>query len=281
MNRTKIEYLTHTWNPIAMRCSRVSEGCRRCWHLSMADRLAQNPTMSDDRRQAYGGGAPVLFMDELTAPLRIRKPAVIGVQFMGDLFHENVPNGFIRDVWQAMTNAQQHTFIVLTKRPERMLHWYTRIWEREPLPNVIVGVSVEDQATADKRIPLLLQTPAACRVVSFEPMLGHINLDDGVSSWLSCRNGEKQRSRNDGYCCESYAVAGECYRGIDWVICGSESGPGARPMKIEWARSVKDQCVAAGVPLFYKQGPGDDGVVCGMPVLDGQVWAQKPEREQP
>jgi protein gp37 len=218
-------------------------------------------------------------MDELTAPMRTRKPAVIGVQFMGDLFHENVPNGFIRDVWQAMTNAQQHTFIVLTKRPERMLHWYTRIWEREPLPNVIVGVSIEDQATADKRIPLLLQTPAACRVVSLEPMLGPVDLHN--------ESGFERRYDYDWLTGENYRwddgtpAPQQNSPNLNWVIMGCESGPGARPMQIEWARSIKAQCVAAGIPLFYKQGPGDDGVVCGMPVLDGQVWAQKPEREQP
>ena len=273
MNRTKIEYLTHTWNPIAMRCSRVSEGCRRCWHLSMADRLAQNPTLSDDRRQAYGGGAPVLFMDELTAPLRIRKPAVIGVQFMGDLFHSNVSSDFILRVWLAMLNAPQHTFIVLTKRSSRAqmlldewMHSAMRLASclREevpwPLPNVIVGVSIEDQATADKRIPLLIQTPAACRVVSLEPMLEPVELRRAFGT-----EGPRQ----------TYIEQ------LDWVIMGCESGPGARPMQIEWARSIKAQCVAAGIPLFYKQGPGDDGVVCGMPMLDGHIWAQKPEREQP
>jgi len=252
----------------------------------MTGRFAKNPVLSPDKRATYAGRRnPWLDEAELHAPLQRFKPAVIGVQFMGDIFHEKVEESIIEDVFSVMGRCPMHTFVVLTKRDKRMQAFVHQrrgvFFKGMAFPNIIMGVSVEDQETANKRILSLLQTPAACRVVSLEPMLGHINLDDGVSSWLSCRNGEKQRSRNDGYCCESYAVAGECYRGIDWVICGSESGPGARPMKIEWARSVKDQCVAAGVPLFYKQGPGDDGVVCGMPVLDGQVWAQKPEREQP
>lgn len=261
MQTTGIEYLTHTWNPIAMRCSRVSEGCRNCWHLRMADRMKGMLSLSPHKVRAYAGiEGPYLDENMLSKPLRSRAAnAIIGVQFMGDLFHEDVPNGFIREVWQVMTNAQQHTFIVLTKRPERMLRWYTRIWEREPLPNVWLGVSVENLATAKERIPLLLQTPAACRLVSLEPMLEPVNLD---------------------LCYKCQADPDQCseHNKLDWVIMGCESGPGARPMNIEWARSVKDQCVAAGVPLFYKQGPGHDGYFCGMPMLDGHIWAQRPEK---
>ena len=240
MQKTKIGYLTHTWNPIAMRCTPVSDGCRNCWHLRMAARLKEI-TEHLDEKVAYSGGTPWLRKKELDAPLRLRKPARIGVQFMGDLFHESVDGQFIIDVFLIAERCKQHTFMFLTKRPERMLAIFSYMYNRErlvkekrPIPdNIWLGVSVEDQKTADERIPLLLQTPAAVRFVSYEPALGPILF---ASQWM-----DKGR----------YGQYGVSV--IDWIVMGGESGPGARPMHPEWVRSVRDQCQAAEVPLYFKQ----------------------------
>ena len=272
MQRTKIEYLTHTWSPIAMRCTPGSAGCKNCWHLAMADRLAANPKLPDDVRAAYAGkGPPVLREDELEAPLRLEKQAVIGVQFMGDLFHADVQLGYIRRIWNVMAKCLRHQFVLLTKRPERMhifAQWLAGAddisiaeWPR----NVILGVSVENQAAADERIPWLLWTPAAKRVVSYEPALSAVDF----SSWLEPDyQGISQQAewepvdRNDPR-----------YNAIDWVIAGCESGPHRRPAQLDWFRQVRDQCIAAGTPYFLKQMEVD-GKVVKMPALDGKVWSE-------
>lgn len=257
MQKTKIEYLTHTWNPIAMCCTPVSAGCANCWHLRMAHRMAFNHnTISLTRAGAYGGGNPILVEDELSAPLRLRKPARIGVQFMGDLFHENITNEMISKIVCKMTVAIKHTFFILTKRPERMFKFYThpQPWPTAKLPNVWLGVSVEDQKTADERIPLLLQTPAAHRWVSYEPALGPVD--------FTALAHEENFTRRDGkWTLFSNALTGERstspYSGVtgpklDWLVMGGETGSRARPMHPDWARSVRDQCHAAGTPLFFK-----------------------------
>ena len=157
MNRTKIEYLDYTWNPLAMRCTPISEGCAHCWHLRMCDRLAGNKAFSVAVRNAYqGGGPPVLIQERLEDPLRRRKPGRIGVQFMGDLFHEDVDPRWIADIWRAMYYADQHTFLVLTKRPGRMYQILSRYPAEMILPNVWLGITAENQQRAHERIPLLL-----------------------------------------------------------------------------------------------------------------------------
>jgi len=252
MNKTSIEYLDYTVNPLAMRCRPVSAGCENCWHLGMAKRFAKNPAIPAERRAAYAGGTPVLIEKELNAPRKLRKPAVIGVQFMGDLFHEDVSGDFLVHVMETIGEAPQHTFLILTKRPQRMRKMTEEAWYGHHIPNVWLGVSVENQETADERIPILWQIPAAVKFISYEPALGPLVLGDACEEWWqSC--------------------------GIDWVICGGESGSGAREMKIEWARSVKDECAGVGIPFFYKQGPGDDGAFIKMPLLDGRTWAEMPE----
>ena len=286
MQKTNIEYLTHSWNPIAMRCTRVSAGCKNCWHLRMANRLGGNDVFHGDVQAAYNGGAPVIRQKELSAPLRRKKPARIGVQFMGDLFHESITNEQIAAVYGVMAASPQHTFLVLTKRPVEAASWYKWISAKEgpgfehvncigimqfetkkihtlsgygdpwPLPNVWLGVSVEDQETADERIPTLLQIPAAKRFVSIEPMLGAVD----IGMYLL-----------DG---DGLDVAGgwpQSHPGLDWCIVGCESGPGARECKEEWVRSVKNQCVRAGVPLFLKQMVRN-GKTISNPELDGRVW---------
>lgn len=267
MNRTKIDYLTHTWSPIAMRCTPVSAGCANCWHLSMARRHAGNHTLRPEMREARAGGKPWLNPEELGAPLRLRKPAVIGVQFMGDLFHESVTYEQIWPVLTVIGAVRESAFVVLTKRPGRMAEvfdWWgsggaarvrvapggpifeaallassqANVW---PLPNLWLGVSVEDQKTADERIPILLGIPAAVRWVSYESALGRADLN------LNMRGG------------------------ISWVVAGAETGPGKRPADLGWFRRMRDQCAAAGIPFFFKVDSA------GNHELDGKIHEQLPE----
>jgi len=241
MNKTGIEYLTHTWNPIAMRCSPISEGCRSCWHIAMCKRHSANPKLSPDIRTARAGGPPILLVDKLDEPKRLRKPAVIGVQFMGDLFHEAVSDDDISAVFLRMATFYTHTFMVLTKRPKRMREWIINCGWEKSWPNIWLGVSVENQKRADERIPILLDTPAAVRFVSCEPILSEIDF----SAYPPFKT--KYRSAVE----VGKVLSGEY--GIHWVIVGAESGPGARPMNPDWARSILTQCKQAGVSFFMKQ----------------------------
>ncbi len=231
-----------------------------------------------------------MFVEEyLLDPLRLKKPRRIFVNSMSDLFHENVSDEMLDKIFAVMALCPQHTFQVLTKRPERMLAYSGvggfshRICVqmraitgssssrfRYPSPNVWLGVSVENQKTADERIPLLLQTPAAGRFVSAEPLLGDVDLScwlepTGVECMDICpgrrfvKDGEIEAVLHRG---ETIPICPDCGleatwtgydEGLDWVIAGGESGPGARPMHPDWVRSMRDQCVAAGVPFFFKQ----------------------------
>ena len=207
-------------------------------------------------------GRVELIPSKLDEPLRWRKPRRVFVNSMSDLFHEALLKTEIEQVFDVMSNAPRHTFQVLTKRPERMqefMEW--RVERRADLaPNVWLGVSVEDQATADERIPLLLQTPAAVRFVSLEPALGPVDFD-GPSpypdkGWLCGWHAEPEHasgcdgSCSQGRCPEAVQVQNER---LDWLIVGGESGPGARPFDVAWARPVVAQCKAAGVACFVKQ----------------------------
>ncbi len=188
------------------------------------------------------------------------RPRRVFVCSMGDLFHEQVPDEFIAAVFDVMTQegGNHHTYQVLTKRPARALDFLTRYYLNgrvPPLPNVWIGVTAEDQERADERIPLLLQTPAAVRFVSIEPMLGQIDLwaiNDG--SWYD-HEGATQYNALTG--AAWWGGTGDHGLGggpkLDWVICGGESGPGARPMSPEWARQLRDSCADAGVPFLFKQ----------------------------
>lgn len=250
-DKTNIEWTDATWNPVT-GCSKVSAGCKHCYAERDWARLSANVATR------YYGRA---FTDVechrgvLDTPLRWKRPRRIFVNSMSDLFHEDVPYEFLDEVFDVMARAPQHVFQVLTKRPERMLAYlvgaeatirdmvkyepaaYTMQW---PLSNVWLGVSVEDQATADERIPLLLRTPAAVRWISAEPLLGPIDLNAvallGTTFSAIVRGGEDSR-----------------VKGIDWVVVGGESGPKARPMHPNWVRSVRDQCAAASVPFLFKQ----------------------------
>ncbi len=292
MNKTKIQFLTHSWNPIAMRCTRVSDGCDNCWHIRMAKRHAGNDRLSPEVRAAKAGGPPILIASELQAPLRMKTPARIGVQFMGDLFHKDVPFEFIAAVFGVMGLAGEHDFQVLTKRPERLAEFcewqadkklsayladyvlqpHGWSWDaacnnldgpcgrQRPLPNVQLGTSVENQA-AVHRIEHLVRCPAAVRFLSLEPLLGDLS---GILSTDRCpsrcdgnrctmRTGHKGRHRALRPTGGWGATDEPTPSSIDWVIVGGESGSGARPMHPDWVRSIRDQCKAADVPFFFKQ----------------------------
>jgi len=281
MNKTKIEYLDYTWNPLAMRCSPVSEGCLNCWHLAMAKRLAKNPMISAEERGAYleaegWKGSPQLRNKELEAPFHLKKPARIGVQFMGDLFHESVSSRFINSVIGIMTAEEtgHHMFFILTKRPQKMRDYFKNFTKcgvilSEFIEGVYLGVSVEDQKTADERIPILLQIPVAKRFVSVEPMLGPIDL-----------TGYRDSEKNDRQYLETNIQA------LDWVVLGGETGPHARPLYPDWVRSLRDQCQAAGVPFFFKgwgewASPSQIEISIMLSIYDGDTKRFDPKGKNP
>jgi len=268
-------YIQATWNPIA-GCTHVSEGCRNCYAEHIASRFS-DPGMwgyGFAERTSKGGrwtGRVELLPHKLDIPLRHTRPRSYFVGSTSDLFHRDLSDD---DIDQVLTRAQvadRHRYLILTKRPERMREYFTSLaaaedWPglngrivrmgedshivlRWPLPNVWLGVSVEDQATADARIPHLLATPAAVRFVSAEPLLGPIDMRDLT---VTTQSGYEQWDVLDR------AEAADAEPGyptavLDWVIVGGESGPGARPMHPDWVRSIRDQCVAAKVPFFFKQ----------------------------
>jgi protein gp37 len=247
---TKIEWTDETWNPVT-GCDKVSPGCQHCYAQRMARRLAG--------RYGYPADDPfrvTLHPDRLDQPLHWKKPRRVFVCSMSDLFHEDLTLGETEQVLKVMLDAPQHTYQILTKRPERMKIAYTVFcqtfnggWPTNPLPNVWLGVTAEDQKRADERIPTLLQTPAAVRFVSVEPMLGPVDF----SAWLWC----KWCDGNGGIDGMGYTECPHCNgtgqgTEIGWMIVGCESGPGRRPMKLEWAVDLVEQCKAAGVPVFVK-----------------------------
>lgn len=276
---TKIEWADATWNPVT-GCTLVSEGCRNCYAARLAaTRMKHHPSREGLARINADGVAKftgeVRFNEEwLTVPLHWRKPRRVFVCAHGDLFHPDVPGEWIDRVFAVMALCPQHTFLVLTKRPERMrvylsendmparvadpgarlvkdgdeAHDYLRWHQTWPLPNVWLGVSIEDQATADERIPYLLATPAARRFVSAEPLLGPVTL-----STIDVSGDEEIAPLGWDWLERFEDAATDKTPRLDWVIVGGESGPGARPMHPDWARRLRDQCQAAGVAFFFKQ----------------------------
>lgn len=248
---TSIEWTEATWNPI-LGCTKVSPGCDHCYAERIVERFHGKGSFADVR----------LNEAKLNLPLTWKRPRRVFVNSMSDLFHEGVPDDFIVDVFARMWWSPRHTFQVLTKRHARMRSLMPKVEEalRQiagdltlvdaptpltwPLPNVWLGVSVEDQKWADIRIRHLLETPAAVRWLSCEPLLGPLNLQRYLSgiAYSSTAMGR--------------GVGGQMFTsgpGLDWVVVGGESGPGARPMHPQWLRSLRDQCEAAGVPHFLKQ----------------------------
>lgn len=280
MSKTSIGWTEHTWNPLA-GCTRHSEGCNNCYAFKMTKRLA---AMGQKNYMGLAGnghfnGVVRTLPDMLQVPMRRKKPTMYFVNSMSDLFHKAVPDDFIDQVFAVMASCPQHIFQVLTKRADRMAEymctgnrleriydqWYsvndkTPCAAAWPLPNVWMGVSVENQEQADLRIPELLKVPAAVRFLSCEPLLGPLDL------W-----GANYRNPSGGF---TGAVT-SWGNGVSWVITGAESGHGARPMQLDWVRDLRDQCQGAGVPFFFKQQIVD-GKKVELPELDGQVWAQFP-----
>lgn len=277
-DNTGIEWTDATWNPVT-GCTKVSPGCDHCYAETVAHRFDGTP--------AYPNGFQVTLRPErLDQPLRWKRPRRIFVNSMSDLFHDQVPEEYIAKVFAVMLLAQRHTFQVLTKRHGRMrsllnshAFWTRVLYEAlDPelpagdrdglqlslhyLPNVWLGVSTEDQQWADIRIPALLDTPAAFRFISAEPLLGQIDLLNvagrnvltGVGNRIAMTTLRSPR--------QTHIITPTC---LDWVIVGGESGPGARPMHPDWARTLRDQCALADVPFLFKQwgeyrpaGRGDD-----------------------
>lgn len=229
-------------------------------------------------------GEVELIEKQLPLPLKWRKPKRIFVNSMSDLFHDALSDEQIDRVFAVMATAKWHTFQVLTKRPQRMRAYLRRLhglwmgpWETEedrakwitfedftentrflyrtdfPLPNLWLGVSVENQKTADARIPLLLKTPAAIRFVSYEPALGPVRLFDDNEGVVEGCAVVKSGGVTPGTPHEAPEGYGDSFVGIDWLVMGGESGPGARPMHPDWVRSMRDQCKAWDIPFFFKQ----------------------------
>lgn len=269
---SKIEWTDEVWNPTT-GCDRVSDGCTHCYALTMAKRLkamgsAKYQTDGDPRTSGPGFGL-AMHEDVLTLPLRWLKPRRVFVNSMSDLFHPRVTDAFLARVFAVMARAPQHSFQLLTKRPARMLSVLgydglrlmeaapdddtaQALYEQWPLPNVWVGVSVEDQQTADSRIPDLVETPAAVRWVSVEPLLGPVNLAPYLKVWQPHPGAPYERV----YDLDRAGPDPRQASLLDWVVVGGETAPrarAARPMHPDWARTLRDQCTAAGVGFFFKQ----------------------------
>jgi len=254
MGKTTIEWTDASWNPI-VGCTEISPGCANCYAARLAGtRLKNHPDyhgLVDKRRGEHRWLGEVRFLaDRLEEPLHWKKPRRIFVCDMGDLFHESVVTWWIESVFNVISKCPQHTFQILTKRASRMKEYFRPKelvsicdW---PLPNVWLGVSVENQHFADERIPLLLTTAAAIRWISAEPLLGPVDLrflQPNREVEIDSLKGTHGVYRPHG---------GENSK-LDWVVCGGESGANARPMHPDWARSLRDQCKAASVPFFFKQ----------------------------
>lgn len=254
-DKTGIEWTDATWNPVR-GCSKVSDGCKHCYAETVAARFS-GPGQPYEGTITNGrwNGTIRAAMDHLQDPLHWRRPRRIFVNSMSDLFHEEIPAEVLGSIFHVMAEAKQHTFQVLTKRPERMVQWFNEPFANRfgSLPNVWLGVSVENQQAADERIPLLLQTPAAVRFLSCEPLLGAIDLSAWLPQVNSCQNTITDPDGKDAYRRMINAAARRIGPTIDWVIAGGESGSGARPMHPEWARKLRDQCYRAFVPFFFKQ----------------------------
>lgn len=302
MSSTAIEWTDRVWNPTT-GCDQVSPGCDHCYALTMAKRLkgmgsAKYQRDGDPRTSGPGFGLSV-HPSALTAPLHWRRPARVFVNSMSDLFHADVPDEFIARVWAVMAATPQHTYQVLTKRHGRMrsllsTERFDLMVAREwtvlgvpdgsldggdhsppwPLPNVWVGVSVEDQKRADLRIPALLDTPAAVRFLSCEPLLGAVDL----SRWLDlppiCGCGESPPGAPGAPGCSAWCMSPRP-SGLGWVIAGGESGPRSRPMHPGWARQLRDQCQTAGVPFLFKQ----HGDWAPLPVQDNYQFRMETDHD--
>ena len=234
---TGIEWTEATWNPVT-GCNKVSPGCKNCY----AERLSMR--LQKMRSPKYARGFEVaLHPKSLKDPMKWKKPRLVFVNSMSDLFHEKIPVDYIDSVFEVMVRCPQHTFQILTKRPEQasLLHlpWARNIW---------LGVSVESEAYIE-RVRSLLRIPSIVRFVSAEPLLGPL------------------------------PSLGPYMDDLDWIIAGGESGPHCRPMDPDWARGIRDMCVRTHVPFFFKQWGGVNKKKAGR-TLDGLTWNQMPVQAQ-
>lgn len=285
-DKTGIEWTDATWNPVT-GCDRVSPGCAHCYALELAGRLklmgSPGYQRDGDRRSSGPGFAVTLHPDRLDQPLRWTKPRMVFVNSMSDLFHEEIPDSYIAEVFGVMAAVGRHTFQVLTKRPERMQRVLNSedFWETVDalcrsrgstspvrrstlaLPNVWLGVSIENRRFVE-RAELLRNTPAAVRFISAEPLLGPL-----VNPCPVCHGG--------GGCSFCDSAPGLDFAGIDWLIVGGESGPRHRPIKEEWVVELLDACGAPGSPVafFFKQWGGPRPTSGGRE-LDGRTWDEMP-----
>ena len=289
MTYTKIEWTEQSWNPLA-GCTIKSPGCKHCYAMKMAKRCEAMGTAKYAGTTITVKGKAVwtgkINFDEkaLLAPLHRKKPTMYFVNSMSDLFHEDVPDEWIDKIFAVMALCPQHTFQLLTKRADRMrivvseiVHakrmviqamrdlkngsigsidgaasalWGPDVDNPRPLPNVWLGVSVEDQKRADERIPDLLATPAAVRWLSMEPLLGPVDLTN-----VAGKVPEYGTSKAHGM--DTLTPYNRILRPqLDWIVVGGESGPGAREFDPDWARLIRDQCAEANVPFFMKQMGG-------------------------
>lgn len=246
---TSIEWTDATWNP-ATGCTKVSAGCNNCYAATLArgrlrHRYTKQEPAEDTPENREDPFAVRLWEERLDQPSRWRKPRMVFVNSMSDLFHKQIPDGFTRDVFEVMLAEERHIYQVLTKRPARAAAFWDRHrsdFGHERIPEHIwIGTSVESQ-DVDHRIRHLQQVPATVRFLSCEPLLGAMELD---------------------------------LDGIDWVIVGGESGHQHRPPEPEWIRDIRDQCLEASVPFFFKQWGGRTPKANGRE-LDGQTWDQYP-----
>lgn len=240
---SNIEWTQATWNPVS-GCTRVSAGCDLCYAVALTRRLEamgqeKYAGLVNPDKKHFNGRIRV-HPDTLDIPLRWRKPRRVFVNSMSDLFHPNVPDEFIKEVFSIMVQADRHEFQLLTKRPERAAAMGAEL----PWPyNVWLGTSVEDERVIS-RVDELRSSPAKLKFLSLEPLIG--------------------------------PLSSLCVEGIDWVIVGGESGPGSRPISEEWVLDIRDLCLRQGVPFFFKQWGGVNKKRTGR-TLEGRTWDQFPE----
>lgn len=258
-----IEWTDATWNPLT-GCTKISQGCKHCYAEVMAKRLAAMGQTAYQRvvdDKGHWNGMIETVESALDKPLLWKKPRMIFVNSMSDLFHVNVPVSYVQRVFEVMIKANQHTFQVLTKRTDRMADilnssaWWAGT-EPEARKHIWIGTSVEDQRAADERIPYLTTISAGVRFLSCEPLLGDVDITPHHNTHGT--------------------------RPLEWVIVGGESGHNARPMKYEWAAALRDQCQQAGTAFFFKQWGehNSEGLHVGKKsagrLLDGREWNEFP-----
>ena len=248
---SKIAWTEATWNPIT-GCSMVSAGCTNCYaqHLA-ATRLRNHPSrkgLTKGTAHGYVWTGEVRFNAYwLDQPIRWQRPRRIFVVAHGDLFHENVPDKWIDDVFHVMDLAPHHVYQILTKRPRRMAYYVAARYGRRPAPHIWYGTSIENESVKQDRIEALLNTPAAVRWLSLEPLIGPVEL-----TWRkTCGDCDRCLGGREDLCDLAYPVGYTAM--LDWVVVGGESGKGARPMEHAWAERIVMDCREADVPVFVKQ----------------------------